>query len=66
VWVLITFEFHSAPQHVVCTLDTDSVPTHNVWVSQCPTARGVHIRNWQCSHTQCVSFTVPHSTWCGH
>ena len=30
LWVLISSEFHSAPQHVVCTLVTGSVPTQNV------------------------------------
>jgi hypothetical protein len=55
----------SVPHSMWCApTDTGSVPTHSMWVSQCPTACGVHIRYWQCSPTQCVSFTVPYSMWC--
>jgi len=77
------------PNSMWCALtDNGSVPTHSIWVSQCPTACDVHLqmltvfpptmcefykalqhvlyRYWQCFHSQCVSFTVPHSTWCTH
>ena len=37
-------ELHSAVQQVVCTSDTDSVPTHNLWVTQCRTACDVHLQ----------------------
>jgi len=97
--VLCTYR-HSQSSHTQCVsfivphsmwcapTDNGSVPTHSIWVSQCPTARDVYLeiltvfpptmcefynalhhvlyRYWQCFHTQCVSLTVPHSTWCAH